>query len=132
MRIINSYILISFMNASMVLIIHYFDIKTFKASLYSSEKHFIFNNVLLMNRRLALKVFIIDKETSGEWIIKNFSRVCLANLHCCFVKNLFCFAPILISILLSFLITCQAGWFAGFDQKPKLHFQLVRSTTNFP
>ena len=46
-------------------------IKTFKASLYSSEKHFIFNNVLLMNRRLALKVFIIDKETSGKWIIKN-------------------------------------------------------------
>ena len=24
-----------------------------------------------MNRRLALKVFIIDKETSGKWIIKN-------------------------------------------------------------
>ena len=23
-----------------------------------------------MNRRLALKVFIIDKETSGKWIIK--------------------------------------------------------------
>ena len=46
-------------------------IKTFKANLYSSEKHFIFNNVLLMNRRLALKVFIIDKETSGKWIIKN-------------------------------------------------------------
>ena len=47
------------------------EIKTFKASLYSSQKHFIFNNVLLMNRRLALKVFIIDKETSGKWIIKN-------------------------------------------------------------
>ena len=46
-------------------------IKTFKASLYSSEKHFIFNNVLLMNRRLALKVFIIDRETDGKWIIKN-------------------------------------------------------------
>ena len=46
-------------------------IKTFKASFYSSEKHFIFNNVLLINRRLALKVFIIDKETSGKWIIKN-------------------------------------------------------------
>ena len=37
-------------------------IKTFKASLYSSEKHFIFNNVLLMNRQLALKVNIIDKD----------------------------------------------------------------------
>ena len=24
-----------------------------------------------MNRRLALTVFIIDKETSGKWIIKN-------------------------------------------------------------
>ena len=46
-------------------------IKTFEASLYSSEKHFIFNNVLQMNRWLALKVFIIDKETSGKWIIKN-------------------------------------------------------------
>ena len=44
--------------------------KTFKASLYSSETHFIFNNVLLMNRWLALKVFIIDKETSGKWIIE--------------------------------------------------------------
>ena len=50
-------------------------IKTFKASLYSSEKHFIFNNVLLMNRWLALKVFIIDKETSGLVIIKNKSLV---------------------------------------------------------
>ena len=50
-------------------------IKTFKASLYSSEKHFIFDNVLLMNRRLALKVFIIDKETSGLVIIKNKSLV---------------------------------------------------------
>ena len=50
-------------------------IKTFKASLYSLEKHFIFNNVLLMNRRLALKVFIIDKETSGLVIIKNKSLV---------------------------------------------------------
>ena len=36
-------------------------LKTFKASLYSSEKHIIFNNVLLMNRRLALKVFKLDK-----------------------------------------------------------------------
>ena len=50
-------------------------IKTFKASLYSSEKHFIFNNVLLMNRWLALKVFIIDKETSDLVIIKNKSLV---------------------------------------------------------
>ena len=41
-------------------------LKTFKASLYSSEEHFIFNNVLLMNRQLALKVFKIDKETSGN------------------------------------------------------------------
>ena len=24
-----------------------------------------------MNRRLALKIFIIDEETSGKWIIKN-------------------------------------------------------------
>ena len=40
--------------------IPYHFIKKFKASLYSSEKHFIFNNVLLMNRRLALNVFIID------------------------------------------------------------------------
>ena len=51
--------------------LYYKKIKTFKASLFSSEKHFIFNNVLLMNRRLALKVFMIDKETSGKWIIKN-------------------------------------------------------------
>ena len=36
-------------------------LKTFKASLYSSQNHFIFDNVLLMNRRLALKVFKLDK-----------------------------------------------------------------------
>ena len=36
-------------------------LKTFKASLYSSEKHIIFNNVLLMNRWLALKIFKLDK-----------------------------------------------------------------------
>ena len=50
-------------------------LKTFKASLYSSEKHFIFNNVLLMNRWLTLRVFIKDKETSGLVIIKNKSLV---------------------------------------------------------
>ena len=42
------------------------DLKTFKASLYSSEKYFIFNNVLLMTRQLALKVFKLDKDTCGN------------------------------------------------------------------
>ena len=45
------------------------ELKTFKASLYSSEKHFLFDNVLLMNRRLAIKVFKIVKETSVSCII---------------------------------------------------------------
>ena len=45
------------------------DLMTFKASLYSSEKHFLFDNVLLMNRWLALKVFKIVKGTSVSCIV---------------------------------------------------------------
>ena len=60
-------------------------LKTFKASLYSSEKHFLFNNVLLMNRWLALKVFKIDKETSGLMIIKK--KALCPDGHSVFIFN---------------------------------------------
>ena len=66
----------------------YFGLKTFKASLYSSEKHFLFDNVLLMNRRLALKVFKIVKETSVSCII-NFKAYLVLRTRCFQIDNAF-------------------------------------------
>ena len=52
-----------------------------------------------MNRRLALKVFIIDKETSGKWIIKKYQGVkefhMLARIGCC---NFMVFSPFKVNV----------------------------------
>ena len=58
------------------------------ASLYSSEKHFLFDNVLLMNRWLALKVFKIVKETSVPCII-NLKAYLMLRTWCFQIDNAF-------------------------------------------
>ena len=67
-----------------------------------------------MNRRLALKVFIIDKETSGKWIIKNKALEPWRALGTLF---LIIHLP---SVFIYYLTYKQASWVEHWSDKPEI------------